>query len=274
MPEIDLKRDAAIMSLHEIPRELTGIGVEVPKAVRDAIAATGWVDLSDQTAEVESAKQALRVASSEEDWQAAQKDLLKAAADGYVWSEIKSYVASVKTQRVTTAINETSDEMVRSVCDRYNAVALSFTAAAEQIPSGLDGLSLFDLTPEEAAALQTAKQQGQELDRVLRVYKSISKLRGWTALSPHQRTVAQAAQIGDYEYADQLSRAAGMIQVYATRGHGISTALAPLAPHIVVILTGGTLNLKPPAEADEYVYSLPYEFEDEKTMPPGYRIGA
>lgn len=66
-----------------------------------------------------------------------------------------------------------------------------------------------------------------------------------------------------------------MIQFYGTcRRQDVTSALGLLAPHVAVILAGGSLNLKPPAEADEYVHSLPYEFEDEETTPPAYRIGA
>jgi hypothetical protein len=199
----------------------------------------------------------VREAKTEAEFVKAQQAMIEAMSEGYFRGEARKFFEDVKLSKVTDALRAVSDEIIDSVCGKFNESVPGFTDAFDRIPnmSG-EEFSVFSLKPDQLAALSEAKTAAEEMAKVYKVYEQVCRLMGWQSADGVRST---AARIGEFETDQQLSDAAEIMMIYRTRGHGHVTTLAPLAPFVAVPLAGGRLRLEHPVEAEQHREGLVFQ---------------
>lgn len=249
MSSIIASLGARRVGIEALPRTLTALGIEVPAEIIEANKRSVWKTV-DPSVAVEAARLRLESAETERDWESAEQEFASALAIGQVRSldDYKGTIAGIHNARIEGALTASIDPLIGTLCAEYNKCVPEFTSAVEGIPSlGRPDFQVFDLTPEDTTNMQTAKKNADRMTAVWDVYRSVASIGGFQSSAGYETS---AARLGDFESARQLYSAAEYSQVYATNGHVVTPTLRPLAPHVAIVLAGGSLNLKHPTEAD------------------------
>ncbi|RTL64438.1 MAG: hypothetical protein EKK42_24505 [Pseudonocardiaceae bacterium] len=260
MPTINLRDSIPRVNQETVslPKNLARIGVKTPQALTRALEMARWKltapDLSALT-------QAVTDAQTEDEYNARAFELAQArGVVEYMNRDVafRDGRRRLNADRIHDAVKTHGDALMAEVIEFYNSHAAKFSAAVATLPD-LTVSSVFDLSPEQASALQEAQSEAAELSAGLAAYDGLSKSLGYTIRSangPDARSAFErATQIGEYPDAETMSLAADLINLYA-KGDGHAASYAPLAPHVGVVLKGGTLRLAHPAQAKAHLNDL------------------
>lgn len=254
----DIIRNLATGSSSEtLPGRLSSLGITPPKALTDAVKRSQWKILPSPAGEMDALKDRLYNAKTEDEWLAAQAETVALVARINAYEETAGAIRSVASMRFPNALDECLAEIIDGLCAKYNEYSPAFVEAAALLPNLHNRqATVFELTPEETAALHASKKNADAMNAVLKVYDDVLKLKRIEISSPllGDKHAREAARIGRYDEWSQIREAAGTISLYTMRAPGMT--LAPLAPHIAVTLAGGSLELKRPSEAVRMVEDL------------------
>ena len=260
MPTIDFKNtlrgvDPTIVGL---PTSLARIGVDVPDDITSALGAARWTvsppDLSGLMRAVAEAK-------TQDEFNARAFELAQARVIGdfiETDSVFRQFHQSLAAQRLLDAVHRHGEDLIARVIEVYDPHARVFSEALAAVPD-LTGTGLFDLSPDQAAAMQTAKTEALEMTAALAAYDGLARGLGHKVNPGNgprvEAAFSRATQIGEFPDAQSMAGAADLINAYASQD-GTTTLYAPLAPHAAVVLKGGTLRLAHPAHARAHLDSL------------------
>lgn len=227
--------DAAVLDL---PARLSRIGVKVPKALTEAKEMLGWkvppVDL-------EPFERAVKEARTEQDFGVRVLELSQArslalyAPTDHVTTRFRR---ELMADRYRSAVRDHAAELFDATISFYDDHARVFTDAVRRLPD-LTVTRLVDLTPDEATDIHTARTEAYELNAGLAVYDGLCKGVGIP--------MPLVDRIG--EFPDTQSRDNAMAFIKGDDRNAAVAAYAPFAPHVGVVLHGGTLRLADPAHA-------------------------
>jgi hypothetical protein len=244
-PHIESRR----IDIEALPTMLTALGIEVPSEIAEANKRSVWRTV-DPSVAVAAARTKLENAKTEKEWTDAEQEFAAALALGQVRDhpDYNGTVQGIHQARIRSALGSSIEELISKLCAEYNRCVPEFTAAVDGIPSlGRPDFNPFDLTAEDTTNMQTAKRNADRMTEVFEVYKTVLKVGGFENVAGFETSVSR---LGDFENGAQLYSAAQYMEVYRTNGHDVLPTLRPLAPHVAIVLAGGSLNLKHPTDAD------------------------
>jgi hypothetical protein len=241
-----------------LPGSLSRLGIPVPEALTDAVKRAQWTIMPSPASEVNEIRDRLYNAKTEPEWFAAQQAMLDLSIQITAYEELHSTIQGVTQSRLPRALDECLSEVFEGLITKYNEHAAPFSEAASKLPDLHNRqATVFDISPEETAAIHEAKRNADVMNDVLAVYATVLKVKNINPVSAlvSGSDAMMAARIGKYEEWSQLRTTAENISMYG-RDYGRESTLKPLAPHIAVTLSGGTLELKDPHAAIRAVEEL------------------
>jgi hypothetical protein len=237
------------IDIEALPTKLNALGIEVPAEIVEANKRTAWPTV-DPSVAVDAARTKLENAKNAKEWEAAEQEFAAALSVGQVRTlpDYQGTIQGIHKARIEDALGASVPRLIETLCAEYNRLVPEFTTAVDGIPSlGRPDFNVFSLTPEHTTAMHTAKRNADSMTELFEVYKAVLRIAGVQSVAGFETS---ASRLGDFEDYSQLYNAAEYMEVYRTNGHASVPTLRPLAPHVAIVLAGGSLNLKHPAEAD------------------------
>lgn len=262
MPKIDFANHVPGVDprLPGIPRRLTGLGIDVPKELSDAIAAGRWRFAAP---DLDALNAALAAAGTEDAFRKAADDLAAAyvRADAMRGPEFVNDVNRARSRRVFSAFRDAVPVVYAGLATVYTRT--DFADAVAGIALDSMAADSFSLGPDQAALIQRAKTAAATVSEVLSVYAETARLSGWSGLTGRGALEAEevACRLGEYDSLAEFAAAADLVQAFANdRGAydpGVEAVHPDLrrvrfsvfSPAAAVVLAGGRLVLSDPRVA-------------------------